>query len=87
MEAIKYSAASYWWPRRDDSTVAETVVIKIKAFHTSGKEEEVNSSEYRCKLKQSRWKCASHGDTGDLSLENPSVFLRAKMKGLCVGTV
>lgn len=66
------------------------MVIKLKAFRTLGEEEEVNSSEYRCKLKQrSRWKrkFASHGDIGDLSSEHPSVFLHAKIKGLCMGTV
>lgn len=83
MEAIKYSAASYWWPRMHDSTVAETVVIKLKAFCTLGEEEEVNSHEYRCKLKQrSRWerKCASRGDTGDLSSEDPWGFFTCKDK-------
>lgn len=32
-------------------------------------------------------KCTSHGDTDDLSLENPSGFLHAKIKGLPMGTV
>lgn len=70
MEAVKYSTKSYWLPKRHDSTVTETVLIKLKVSCTLGREDEededVNSRKYNCKLERIRWegKYANHGDVG-----------------------
>lgn len=56
MEAIKYSTKSYWLPKRHDSTVTKTVLIKLKVSCTLGREDEeeedVNGSKYNSKLKE-----------------------------------